>query len=266
MNIQTIIPAPPIADYVSRIFVLENCKLCCDVGLPLTANGFPGLAFQTTGSTLILDQHKTIDNLFLFGQTITPINLHTNGQLTLITYFFYPHSLQTLFGLNALELTDQLPDLYQVPAARNMNLREQLFNATSLNSRIGLLNSFVLKLIERNQSATKHGIFFATETIRKSKGLFPLENIRQQLNVSERTFRRLFDTYVGVSPKLFSRICQFDATFQQLNQHQFSRLSDIAYENGFSDQSHLIRTFKEFTNNSPTQYLKHSSAFLDLNR
>jgi AraC-like DNA-binding protein len=33
-------------------------------------------------------------------------------------------------------------------------------------------------------------------------------------------------------------------------------LSDIAFENGYADQSHYVRAFKEFTNITPKDYLK----------
>jgi len=32
------------------------------------------------------------------------------------------------------------------------------------------------------------------------------------------------------------------------------KLSDVAYENGYADQSHFIRSFREFTGYTPSQY------------
>jgi AraC-like DNA-binding protein len=61
---------------------------------------------------------------------------------------------------------------------------------------------------------------------------------------------------VGISPKLFSRICRFQATLQQLRTNGFDKLSDIAFEHNYADQSHFIRSFKEFAGVSPFQYQK----------
>jgi len=97
--------------------------------------------------------------------------------------------------------------------------------------------------------------------MRNGMGLIPLKRIQAELHVTERTFQRLFEFQVGVSPKMFNRICQFHAAFQQVRQHQCSKLSDIAFETGYSDQSHLSRTFKEFTNYSPGEYLKMAAGF-----
>lgn len=265
MKLHSISPHPSISNFVSKIIAIEDCKLNFDAGLPLIANGYPGFAFQTTNSKNFSNGNRNIDNLFLFGQTITPIKLYTPERLTFIAYFFYPHVLKMFFGFNAKELADITIDLIFLEPAKGMNLKEQLLNATSIDMRLNIMNSFVVKLIESRRSITQKGILFASQSLRKSKGLASLKNIQKELAISERTFRRLFDLHIGVSPKMFGRICQFDAAFQQLNNNHFTKLGDIAYDNGYSDQSHLTRTFKEFTNLSPSEYLKKCSDFQILN-
>jgi AraC-like DNA-binding protein len=37
---------------------------------------------------------------------------------------------------------------------------------------------------------------------------------------------------------------------------RFEKLTDVAYDNGFADQSHFIRSFREFTNVTPNTYLR----------
>jgi AraC-like DNA-binding protein len=53
---------------------------------------------------------------------------------------------------------------------------------------------------------------------------------------------------------LFARICRFQASLNQIRNNDYCRLSDIAYENEYADQSHLIRAFKEFAGISPNKY------------
>jgi len=74
------------------------------------------------------------------------------------------------------------------------------------------------------------------------------------LLLSEKSFERKFKQGVGISPKLFSRICRFQAALNQLRNNHYRKLSDVAYENGYADQSHFIRAFKEFAGFSPQQY------------
>jgi AraC-like DNA-binding protein len=80
--------------------------------------------------------------------------------------------------------------------------------------------------------------------------------LQRNLNLSERGFQRRFNQHVGISPKLFSRVCKFQAALGQLKNNNYANLSDVAFDNGYADQSHFIRSFKEFAGFSPYQFQK----------
>lgn len=46
---------------------------------------------------------------------------------------------------------------------------------------------------------------------------------------------------------------------QQLRNNDFARLTDLALENDYADQSHFTRTFKAFTGLSPFKYRRRSA-------
>jgi AraC-like DNA-binding protein len=257
MKTQTILPPLSIAGYVSSILVIENRHIHPGFVLPLFANGCPTIVFQTVKAS---KGNQAIGNLTLYGQTVQPDALAIKENFTLIAYFLYPQSLKSLFGLSAAEFTDKCIDLNFLKLAREPGLQERLLNASSLNERLQLMNGFILKLSGLNNTDDRK-IVFATNKIRKSNGLYPLTGIQKDLNVSERTFQRLFESNIGISPKMYRRICQFNSSFQQLNQNRFFKLSDIAYDNGFVDQSHFIRVFKEFTNLTPKEYLNRTAIY-----
>lgn len=246
MKTLSIQPEASVANYVSHILVIENFDPYCDVALPLIANGYP--------SIITLNG----EGISLYGQCVKPTELFLRGRFMMIAYFLYPHTIKALFGLDAKELTDIHIDLSLMQPARGVNLQEQLANAPSLEARLQLLNGYLKKL---GTPIHHDAIVFATTAIRNSNGMVPLKDIQQELHVTERTFQRLFESHVGIPPKLFSKICQFNAAFQQINYHQFTRLTDIAYDHGYADQSHLIRDFQKFTNISPGEYLKKAAPY-----
>jgi AraC-like DNA-binding protein len=104
---------------------------------------------------------------------------------------------------------------------------------------------------------------FALSSIIQSKGSVSLITLRETLQLSERSFERKFKQHVGIPPKLFSRIARFQASLNQLKRNQFDKLSDIAFENDYADQSHFIRSFKEFAGCSPFQYQKLGPEVID---
>jgi len=253
---QLIKPSACIAGYVSHLMVIECKQVKDDFVLPLFANGNPTLVFQTcTG----YKNHESVDHVTLYGQTVTPVNLVIKESFTLIACFFHPYALTTLFHQQASTLTDVAVDADLLPPAKTMRLKEQLLNASSLEQRLLLLENFIVRLACTNSKKNER-IIYATNQLNKSNGLCLLTDLQHELNITERTFQRLFETEVGISPKMYRRICQFNAAFQQLNNRGFIKLSDIAYDNGFADQSHFVRVFKEFTHLTPKEYLGRISA------
>lgn len=248
MHTHALQPDLSVSQYISNILVIENPDPYCDVALPLIANGYPSIV------------NLNGDYLQLYGQCVKPAELTLRGRFMMIAYFIYPHALKTLFGFDAKELTDLHIDLSLTQPARGMRLQEQLTETPSLPARLYLLNNYIQKLAEPVRGLHE-GIVYATEAIRKSDGLVSLKDLQSELHVTERTFQRLFEFHVGIPPKLFSKICQFNAAFQQINYQQFSRLTDVAYQFGYADQSHLIRDFQKFTLTSPGEYLKRSAPY-----
>jgi len=266
MNLQYFPPPLRLAPYVAGIFVMEDGRLLPDAGFPLFANGYPCISFQLSDAGALLLNTEKASHLVLMGQTVKPARLYTTGRLCLISYFLYPHVLKAFFGFDVQELTDIGIDPGTLPLARKMNLEEQLLNAASVQQRLHIMNVYMTGLIEESRGVIREPVVYAAQAIQRSRGLLPLEKIRKEVYLSERSFRRLFEDHIGVSPKIYSRITQFDAAFRQLNATDFARLSDIAFENGYADQSHLVRSFKEFTGLSPRAYLKSMQDFLLLNR
>jgi AraC-like DNA-binding protein len=240
--------ADNVSEYVKGILIIENYDNERPFILPLFANGTPTLVFQTTKGQI----GNQTNYLTLFGQTVLPHKLITHGKFTLVAYFLQPHSLPALFNLNANELTDKPVDFNLL--SQNSFLQEQLLNSKTIDGVISILNEYIFTLITKAKTEVSR-IKYATEKISQRPGKHILAQIQKELCMTERSFQRMFLANVGVSPNQFRRINQFHKAFQLLNNFQFKNLSDIAYTNGYSDQSHFIKTFKEFTLITPKEYL-----------
>src|SRR3546814_3902454 len=81
----------------------------------------------------------------------------------------------------------------------------------------------------------------AIQIIQNHKGLIAVNELASRLNITERTLRRKFNHYVGISPKKFAKIMQFQTSLDQISTGDFSKLTDVVYDNGYADQSHLDR-------------------------
>ena len=253
MEARNLVPHHTISAYVDRILILENRGFSRPFTLPLYANGVPTLLFTSVKGKL---DGGTTNHLTLFGQTVVPENLTLTEDFFLIAYFFKPYSLLPLFGIEGHELTDKPVDVELISNHISFStLKEKLLNAKDVNTTIDLLNDYVLHLINRSMEGSVL-LKYATTKIYKNYSKDVLTELKNELNLTERSFQRLFHKGMGINPSTYRRICQFNAAFFDLNLGDYKNLSDIAFNHGYADQSHYIRTFREFTSLTPAEYLK----------
>jgi AraC-like DNA-binding protein len=71
--------------------------------------------------------------------------------------------------------------------------------------------------------------------------------------ISTRQLERLFERYIGVSPKSFARLTRFQKVSQRLIQNDFDRLVDLALEHEYYDQMHFVKECKSFAGVTPSR-------------
>jgi AraC-like DNA-binding protein len=255
MKYYQISPPPYLKNYIRYFWILENHddsksrkKLLC------LADGCPGIVFQHSSLGSLSDATDQLPPpIFLYGQTVKPTELNLSGQSKTIGVCFYPHALKSMFGFDASELTNSCVDLTLLLK----NFKEPLLNATSLKNQVELFSTHLDHHIQKSLYRVDRATEYALSEIAQAKGNLPLRDLQRRLKLSERAFQRRFNQHVGISPKLFSRVCRFQAALRQLKSNSYANLSDVAFDNGYADQSHFIRSFKEFAGFSPYQFQKN---------
>jgi AraC-like DNA-binding protein len=260
MKYQEIPPPPYLKNHVRFLWTLEwsGVEHLTQIFGPV-ADGCPGLIFQQSPNSTFFLEDKQLPDLLLYGQTTKYTELHLTGAFCSIGVCCYPHALKSVFRLNADELTNTCLDLDLLSVSKDFYLAEKLANTPSLTGKIDVIAAFLFNQISKNEGGTDEVTQFALSQIIQSNGSISLKDLQEQLQLTERSFERRFKQGVGISPKLFSRICRFQNSLAQLRSNNYSKLSDIAFENDYADQSHYIRAFKEFAGFSPYQYQKKSS-------
>jgi len=258
---QTISIPEKLRAFVRHVWLLEpgaSSEPSTGNLLSIYADGCPGMIFQHSENGLLLNQKKALSPVFLYGQTVAPIDMHSAGRLGMIVVSFHPYALHSLFRVSAKELTDDCLDISLLSAVQGRLLRELLWNTETAPGRMRVLFEFLEQVVEKNKAVVDGGMVHATCSLLQSNGKMPLPALQRILNLSPRTFERRFEQYIGISPKLFSRISQFQAALKHLQSGKFEKLSDIAYTYGYADQSHFIRNFSRFTGLSPLRWQKHA--------
>ena len=74
------------------------------------------------------------------------------------------------------------------------------------------------------------------------------------VGVSERRLSQVFREQVGMSPKMWCRICRFQTAVRDLHNGVDVPWADLALRCGYYDQSHFANDFRAFSGINPTTY------------
>ena len=245
-------PGQLLTDYIRTVLILEGTAEPHANDLPLVTNGMPALFCKTEKDE---SGHEHIIQLSLFGRSVPDEYWTINSNTTIIAYFFKPFALAGIFNIAAVKLNESPVDLSNWNAHKTNALKTQLIYAETSSRKTEVLENLLTHQLQQQQRECEI-IKYATDEMMYNPGTGILSDMLNKVNLTERTFQRMFKKYVGVTPNQYRRICQFQLSFFQLKTKDFNKLTDIAFDNGFADQSHFIRSFKEFTQVTPNDYLK----------
>lgn len=250
MNYQQIEPTAALRKYIQYFWVLEDNSSCfsCKT-FKIMSDGLPDLIYQTNENAFLDKDGTELPKLFLYGQTTTHTKHKAIKNFQNIGIYFQPSAIKSIFDVDAYEFADRnvsLDDLIKT------NLYEQLASAKTSAEKIELLSSSLIRLIAKRKSVGNSKVDFATAQIQTG---VKLSEVQYELNLSERSLERHFKQHIGITPSLYARINRFQSALDKMRQMKVARLTDLAYQCNYFDQSHFVRDFRKFAGTSPKRFL-----------
>ncbi len=242
--------------FVKEIFIWENQDDPQNLKLTFFADGYPGIVYLQSEKALLLPREKELSGFFLYGQMIAPYELSIRAPYLMIGFQLYPFAAKLFFDVNPKKLNDDCVDLSKINSTATENPLKTLAALSTINSKVEVIARFLLELARKKGLDEYLEIQKAIQIIFDHKGKVIVNELARNLNTTERTLRRKFNECIGISPKKFAKIIQFQTSLTQISMGGFSKLTDVVYENGYADQSHFIRNIKKFTGKKPLQLKK----------
>ncbi len=208
---------------------------------------------------------------FLVGQITAPMAVAPTGRVALVAVRFEAHGA-ALLAPDLARLTDTWVTLGRLPGRPLAALRERLREERGPGGDGGhpdaarersLLDAELRALVARRaaEGALPDAVVGAAVAgIRGSRGAVEIDALARGSGLTARSLQRRFARTVGLSPKMLARIVRFQQVFAAWRDDP-SRLSRVALECGYFDQSHLVRDFRDFAGAPPAGFLAAMPAF-----
>jgi AraC-like DNA-binding protein len=258
--IKTIAPSSPILKkYIECFYIYEGKPNSTFkyVAFPHFNTGlsfFKGASVHRQNWSLQISENTDVRvHIEILGKYTTPVLLEYKGQLREISIVFKPAGLNRFFKDNYLSLATNFSQELKNDVWGQFG--ESLFSS---DDEICKIESFLLSQFCDNQ-----------EVSNIENSLTLLENCNEQISISDiaikvglnlKTFQRHFQKHMGCSPVEYRRIYRFRSSLaNKLNNTQLKNLTEITYEEGYYDQSYLIKEFRKITNHNPKDFFKSAS-------
>ncbi len=201
-----------------------------------------------------LGMKSTLPPACICGITDRYSNILVSGGFGLLGVVFNPYAAESVLRFPADELFRLNIPVGDGFGGDGKRLEEMVFNATSHQQRIDILDSFFLSRYQ--ESDHRKRIASCVRLINDSPANLTLKAIAERACLSHRQFERVFSKMVGTTPKQYHRISRLNYTIKLAEIREYENLTMLALDSGYYDQAHLTNEFQQMTGHTPRNFFR----------
>ncbi|PBI30023.1 helix-turn-helix domain-containing protein [Clostridioides difficile] len=209
--------------------------------------------------TLVFFYDATGLHSLLFGPTTKPktVGNIANRCDVILIIEFQPAGFFPLIGIQQSELIDKVVPFSIINTSLDLEIKKIFNESLSIDKLILKLEELLISNIKIEYS---YEFILAIQLIIQNSGNISSQEISKKVFYSSRHLNRLFNQYLGLSMKSFSRLVRINKSITLLNNNKTSLMS-ICNELGFYDIPHFIKDFKIVCGITPQKYRANMSDF-----
>ncbi|HKY27919.1 MAG TPA: helix-turn-helix domain-containing protein [Pyrinomonadaceae bacterium] len=189
---------------------------------------------------------------FVVGELTKFLLVRPSGHASIMGVRFRPRGAYRFLRFSLDEFTDQNIPLNDLWGLAGKHLEERVNETLDDDERQKLVEEFLL--LELSKSISRPRFQAAVEDIIHSRGLTRVGEVAAKIGMSPRQLEREFRVGIGLSPKAFARIIRFQNLMRLVGEQPLREWTRLALDGGYADQPHMVREFREFTGQSPTEH------------
>ena len=266
MEYKMVEPSPLLSNYIKHYWYLESCSPSGTKHIQrIVPSGLIECMFYFGKRPKSLTTKNSFEeNSLLTGQLKTYYDIQITAPLSVFSIIFKPHGLAMFFDIPVNELLNQHVPLKYLEKIWANDLEAQLNEAKTFKEKVRIAEQSLIKKLKTNIKKIHFPrINESISHINNNRGMISINELASKACLSRKQFERLFTEYAGTSPKKFLRIVRFQHTLDQRSKRPDEKLTSLAYQCGYYDQSHMNREFYELSGMTPKNYFKLGPPFSD---
>ncbi|QMV43033.1 AraC family transcriptional regulator [Cohnella cholangitidis] len=169
---------------------------------------------------------------------------------------FYSEAARSVFKYPVSEFRGYHVYLEEFWGIDSLAMVEEILSADEVSKVIDIVERKLIKRLSLDDSPSDPVLHASMQYMYTHRGTLTPSDLADKLSFSGRHIRRTFDRELGMSPKEMLSIIRFQSLLQELNGGGNTRLTDIAANFGYYDQSHFIKHFKRYYGLLPREMLR----------
>lgn len=213
------------------------------------------------------DKEYLLEDVFFSGLQDHFGNAHLKfiGKVDMLGVCFLPDGFYPFLKIPVSEFKNQMLGARQVGFKLANIISEQLKEAPDVSARLNILENELSSLID-NSNYTPENFRQIFNVLKQNDYSIQITEFCRRNNIGMRNLERMYNKYVGVSAMTFCTLNRFQNSLNQVLYNDYSKLSDIAYGNGYFDQMHFIKEFKRFAGDTPKIFVHQNNSILQIGK
>ena len=252
------IPRFPLSDHISYMWYCCSDDIKQDViSLPIPSVEMVlnfGESYRITGNdnSIVINNNRH----WLSGLQSQPTVTSLRGRHECLGIVFKSTGVLAFTTIPLSDLGDRPTELTSVWGREAETLYEALHETVKVIDKFMLAEHFLLKRL-RPEYAVNHHLAKAIRSFERHPSGIQMKDLYSAAGISKKSLTHLFRRYIGMPPGRYRRLLVFNQTLTAIRMQAGSRLTDVAYDHDYFDQSHFIKEFSSFAGCTPKQYQQH---------
>ena len=202
--------------------------------------------------TFIDGRSRKLPEVEVLGHLTMPSRLTVTKGTSVLIARIYAYASSLFFADSMSEFTNYATDAYGIFSKESNDMYYSLMEAGSLEQKVAMLDRFLIgKLIKNEKQHRKAAIIGEIcKHICLMGDTYNSKTLSSRYGLSERYMEKLFVNGVGITPRAFFSVYRFNKSLDLVLSSR-RKLTSIAYDCGYYDQSHFIKEFTKFTGITP---------------